>query len=32
MNPNKPLWLRDKRDVEPKEYKDFFKAAFKDTS
>ena len=32
MNPNKPLWLRDKREVEPKEYKDFFKSVFKDPS
>lgn len=30
MNTNKALWMRDPKEVEPNEYKDFFKAVFKD--
>ena len=30
MNTNKALWLRDPKEVEGKEYKEFFKAIFKD--
>lgn len=30
MNTNKALWLRDPKEVEPKEYKEFFKSVFKE--
>ena len=32
INENKPLWTRMKSEIEKKEYKDFYKNVFKDTS
>ena len=32
MNENQPLWTRDRQDIEDQEYKDFYKAVFKESS